>query len=110
MSSHVVAGSSSGVTESSKGEDSVTFFEAEQQQQQQHSSSKAAFDFDLFWEIKFEELKVFRNENGHCHCVSQKNIKKDEQLSSNLLSLGSWVKEQRQQHKKGKLSEEVPPN
>ena len=109
MSSHVVAGSSSGVTESSKGEDSVTFFEAEQQQQQQHSSSKAAFDFDLFWEIKFEELKVFREENGHC-CVSQKSSKKEDQLSSNLLSLGAWVNEQRQQHKKGKLTEEVPPN
>ena len=97
------------VTGSSPGEDSVTIIEAEQQQQQQHSSSKAAFDFDLFWEIKFEELKVFREENGHC-CVSQKSSKKEEQLSNNLLSLGAWVKEQRQQHKSGKLSEEVPPN
>lgn len=84
------------------GEDSVIFFEPEQQ-----GTSKAAFD--LFWEVKFEELNVFRVENGHC-CVSQKSSKKEEQLSNNLLSLGAWVKEQRQQHKKDKLSEEVPPN
>ena len=89
------------VAGSSPGEDSVTIIEPEQQQQQQHSSSKAAFDFDLFWEIKFEELKVFREENGHC-CVSQKD--------KNVSSLGVWVKEQRQQHKMGELSEEVPPS
>jgi hypothetical protein len=80
---------------SSSVEDSVTFFEPEAQkkpEQQKHSSSKAAFDLDLFWEI-FEELKVFREENGRC-CVSQKSSKKEEELSNNLFSLGVWVKEQ----------------
>jgi hypothetical protein len=70
---------------------------------QQQSSPKAALD--LLWEHKFRELKVFRAENGHC-CVSRKSTKTEEQ---NLLSLGLWVKRQRQQYKKGKLSEEVPP-
>ena len=78
----------------------------QQKRQQQQSSQKAAFD--QFWEHKLRELKVFRAENGHC-CVSQKSTKTEEQLANNLLSLGVWVKEQRQQHKKGKLSGEVRP-
>ena len=53
------------------------------------------------WEHKLRELQVFRADNGHC-CVSQKD--------KNLSSLGVWVKRQRQQQKKGKLSEEVPSN
>jgi len=78
----------------------------EQSLQKQQSSQKAVFD--LFWENKLRELKVFRAENGHC-CVSQKSTKTVEKFTNNLLSLGAWVKEQRQQHKRGKLSEEVSP-
>ena len=54
------------------------------------------------WEQKLTELQAFRDEHGHC-CVSQKSSKKEDRLHDNLLSLGAWVKEQRQQFKKGKL-------
>jgi len=70
---------------------------------QQQSSPRAALD--LLWEHKLRELKVFRAENGHC-CVSHKSTKTK---VNNLLSLGLWVKRQRLQYRKGKLSEEVPP-
>ena len=108
----VVAGSGS-------GEDSEQFLtrsypvepEHEHEHEQQQSSTKAMFDH--VWELKLRELEVFGAEKGHC-CVFQKNreknSKKEEQLSKNLLSLGVWVKRQRQQQKKGKLSEEVPSN
>ena len=46
------------------------------------------------WEENFNELAVYKEENGTCSVPQRQG------------ALGTWVHNQRQSHKKGKLSQE----
>ena len=84
----------------------VELVAAQASQEVEIVAAQASQEVELvdLWEQKLAELQAFRDEHGHC-CVSQKSSKKEDRLHDNLLSLGAWVKEQRQQFKKGKLAD-----
>jgi hypothetical protein len=61
-----------------------------------HRSKKAKQNYqDAAWELRFEELKAYRRQHGHCQVPS---------CSKKHLSLGNWVNYQRVLHRSGRLN------
>jgi hypothetical protein len=56
----------------------------------------------MSWRQMFEELQAFHLEYGHC-CVSEVGSQQEDSSRDNLLALSAWVKEQRQQFRRGRF-------
>jgi hypothetical protein len=49
------------------------------------------------WAVRYDELKVYKSENGHCNIPQRWKANPE---------LGMWVHRQRKFYKKGKLAED----
>lgn len=74
---------------------SISNLFSDMEEKSNHTRTKNKWDAK--WEKRFEELKQFKEENGHCNVATQSEESK---------SLGKWVYSQRHRRKEGLLTED----